>query len=66
MRHLGTLMLLAGLAMLLGPSLWEGRRSLMPDHAASQPFDPPGQSTLSADDMLPPWRGPEPRDQIDG
>jgi hypothetical protein len=53
-------MLLAGVAMLLGPSLWEGRGSLMPDHAASQPFDPPGQSTLSA--YLDPsaTTGPEP------
>jgi hypothetical protein len=66
MRHLGTLMLLASLAMLLGPSLWEGRRSLMPEHAESLPFDPPGQSTLRADDLLPPWRGPKPRDQKDG
>jgi hypothetical protein len=66
MRHLGTLMLLASVAMLLGPSLWEGRRSLAPEHAQTVPFDPPGQSTLRADDRLPPWRGPGPRDQKDG
>jgi hypothetical protein len=66
MRHLGTLMLLAAVAMLLGPSLLEGRRSLAPDHAPGTPFDPPGQSTLRADDRLPPWRGPSPRGEKDG
>lgn len=51
-------MLLACVAMLLFPSLWEGRWRLTPE--------PPGQSTLRPDDLIPPWRGPAPRGEKDG
>lgn len=60
MRYLGTLMLLAGVGMLLFPSLWEGRLPFSP----ATPQEPPGQSTLRADDLIPAWRGP--RGEIDG
>jgi hypothetical protein len=49
MRFVGTLMLLACAAMLLFPSLWEGR---WPTATA------PGRSTLTAEDLAPAWRGP--------
>jgi hypothetical protein len=60
MRYLGTLMLLASVGMLLFPSLWEGRWTLTP----AAPQEPQGQSTLSADDLIPAWRGP--RGEKDG
>jgi hypothetical protein len=62
MRHLGTWMLLAAAGMLLFPSLWEGRLHIGPGAEQALPFDPPGQSTLRPDDLLPPWRGPAPKD----
>jgi len=63
MRYLGTLMLLACVAMLLFPSLWERPGPSAPGvhHDAS-----PGRSTLSEDDLIPPWRGPAPRGEKDG
>lgn len=62
MRHLGTLMLLAAVGMLLIPGFWEGRLHLAPGAEQAAPFDPPGQSTLRPDDLLPPWRGPAAKD----
>lgn len=56
-------MVLACVAMLLFPSFWEARR-----HGASA-IDRevvPGRSTLTEDDLLPPWRGPTRRGDQDG
>ena len=58
-------MLLAGAAMLLAPSLWEGRWTLRPAAIESPPPDL-GHSTLRPDDLLPAWRGPRPRGEKDG
>jgi hypothetical protein len=65
MRYLGTLMLLASAAMLLFPSMWEGR---WPPDPASREAEAPdlGRSTLRADDLVPAWRGPTPRSEKDG
>ena len=63
MRYLGTLMLLASVAMLLFPVLWEKRSAPdMPPGAATAPQVTPGRSTLRQDDLLPPWRGPAEKD----
>ena len=40
MRYLGTLMLLASVAMLLFPSFWEGRGALTPARAAGRQHRP--------------------------
>lgn len=66
MRYLGTLMLLASVAMLLFPSFWEGRQSEPPEigQAAEAPFE--GRSTLRKEDLIPEWRGPRPRGDQDG
>lgn len=63
MRYLGTLMLLACVAMLLFPSLWErsGSSAIGTKQAAT-----PSRSTLGEDDLIPPWRGPAPRGEKDG
>lgn len=56
-------MVLACVAMLLFPSFWETRR-----HAAGSIGREPeqGRSTLTEDDLLPPWRGPVRRGAEDG
>lgn len=65
MRYLGTLMLLASVAMLLFPSFWEGRQHAAPGAEPSAPvFE--GRSTLRKDDLIPEWRGPSPRGHQDG
>jgi hypothetical protein len=64
MRYVGTLMVLAAVGMLLFPSLWEGRWPFTP--GVSQSVPDPGRSTLSADDLVPAWRGPRARDEKDG
>ena len=58
MRYLGTLMLLACVAMLLFPSLWEGRCGRpRPGRVAAS--DPGGRSTLTRrTTSLPPGAGP--------
>jgi hypothetical protein len=67
MRHLGTLMLLASAAMLLFPSLWEGRWPFKPTApGVEQPAYDLDRSTLRPDDLLPPWRGPRPQGEKDG
>lgn len=53
MRYFGTFMLLAAAAMLLLPAWWEGR-----DGTGTAPAEFTGRSTLTAEDLLPPWRGP--------
>lgn len=66
MRYLGTVMLLAGVAMLLLPGLWEKHagHDLNRAEAAAGTF--PGTSTLRLDDLVPEWRGPVPRAREDG
>ncbi len=67
MRYLGTLMLLAGVGMLLFPSLWEGRGPFSAGISGGEaPFAAPGRSTLEPSDLLPPWRGPVRAPRNDG
>jgi hypothetical protein len=68
MRFLGTLMLLACVAMLLFPVYWEGRhhagQAAGEDHPAGAAVT--SRSTLTSDDLLPRWRGPVRRGDQDG
>ena len=63
MRYLGTLMVLACVAMLLFPGFWEARRQA---GTAVEREVLPGRSTLTGEDLLPPWRGPARRGGEDG
>jgi hypothetical protein len=66
MRYLGTVMLLAGVAMLLLPGLWERHAGRDPSRAEAAAGTFPGASTLRMDDLIPEWRGPAPRTRTDG
>lgn len=66
MRYLGTVMLLAGVGMLLLPSLWERHAGHDPNRAEAAAGTFPGASTLRAEDLEPQWRGPAPRSRKDG
>ena len=61
-------MLLAGVAMLLLPVLWERHAGHDPSRAeaAAGQGQFPGASTLRIDDLIPEWRGPAPRPREDG
>ncbi len=64
-------MVLACVAMLLIPRLWESGTTPATGSAAeaeeaSGAADLPGQSTLTGEDLAPAWRGPGARRQKDG